>query len=344
MALQPASKAEEAIHLIYGRWRSQILYAGVKLGVLDQSTTEIFQTADALAMTLNVSAKLLYRLMRALASIGVLIENNSHAFASTEVGKLFRSDHPHTLRYLVLTAEGPEHYAIWKHLPDIMRDGGHDGFIREFGASAFEYGRSNDIYRRTFDQAMTGHSAFQSKLVLDALTDRDFSSIGTVCDIGGGHGHLLCALLASRPHLKGIVFDLPEAFRRADDLQTIHLELQDRCSYVSGDMFEEVPRADAYILKMILHNWSDQECVQVLQNLRKKTPPRGRVFVIEHVVPGPAESHFAKLFDIHMLCWGSGRERTESEYAELLQAAGWTLNRTWYPENRVIGVVEGSPL
>jgi O-methyltransferase domain/Dimerisation domain len=339
MSIQTTSLQDEAINLIYGRWRSQILYAGVELGLFDQLSGKSFQGVEVLASILKVSSPFLYRLMRALASIGFLTENDSRGFATTELGSLFQSDHPETLRHRVLTAEGPEHYAIWRHLPGIVRDGKQDGFVREFGASAFEYARSNERYRRAFDQAMTGHSAFQSSLVVEALRDCDLSTIETICDIGGGHGHLMCALLTDRPHLKGIVFDLPEVFSDASELWASKLGLRDRCSYEGGDMFETVPRADAYTLKMILHNWSDPECIEILSAVRKCAPPRATIFVIDHLVPAPSVAHFAKLFDIHMLCWGSGRERTEAECVELLTAAGWTHTATWYPKNHAIGVV-----
>jgi hypothetical protein len=108
---------QEAIDLIYGRWRSQILYAGVELGVFDEFTRGCFRKVDTLAASLNLSAPLLYRLLRAMASLGVLVEDDVRAFTTTELGDLFRSDHPETLRFRVLAAEGPEHYAIWKHLP-----------------------------------------------------------------------------------------------------------------------------------------------------------------------------------------------------------------------------------
>jgi O-methyltransferase domain/Dimerisation domain len=332
---------EEANNLISGRWRSQTLYAGVELGVFDQLTQDRFQDAETVATALNANTPLLYRLMRALASIGLLVENPSHAFATSDLGNVFSSRHPRTLRYRVLTAEGPEHYAIWRHLPAIIRDGRESGFVREYGASAFEYARTHEGYRQTFDKAMTGHSTLQSELVVDALSERDFSDIATVCDIGGGHGHLLHALLERRRHLTGILFDLPEVFETPDGLRTGRLESEGRCSRAAGNMFAEVPRADAYMLKMILHNWSDQECLQILQRARESAAPGGRIFVIEHIVPGPANPHFAKLFDIHMLCWGPGRERTHEEYVRLLEAAGWTYDVTWYPENRLIGVIEG---
>jgi hypothetical protein len=188
---------------------------------------------------------------------------------------------------------------------------------------------------------MTSHSVAQSGLVLEALRYYEFSSIRTVCDIGGGHGHLICALLEAIPHLSGLVLDLPEVLEDPSQLWAGRLGLEDRCGYVAGDMFKQAPPADAYTLKMILHDWDDQECIKILSNLRGASSPEGRVFVKEHIVPGPHERHFAKLFDIHMMCWGTGRERTEAEYARLLAAARWKNPRTWYPNNRMIGVVEG---
>jgi O-methyltransferase domain len=115
----------------------------------------------------------------------------------------------------------------------------------------------------------------------------------------------------------------------------------DRCTYMPGDMFHEVPRADAYLMKRILHDWNDAQCRQILATLHRAAPPQGRVLIIEAVVPGPDTPHFAKLFDIHMLIWGTGRERTEEEYAALLAGAGWTYRQTWYPASKMLGVVEG---
>lgn len=339
---QDMSKAiDEVVHLIYGRWRSQVLYVGVELGVFDHLVRSCSRRVDAVALELHVDSALLYRLMRALASLGLLVETHSRGFAASETGELLRSDHPHSLRNRVLVAEGPEHYAIWKHLADMIRDGTQNGFIREFGASAFEYARANKRYRRTFDQGMTGHSATHSNLVLEALRDYDFSRIRTVCDIGGGQGHLICTLLKAHPHLSGFVLDLPEVFGDPDHLWARKLGVEDRCTYVAGDMFKQVPQADAYSLKMIFHDWNDQECIEILSNLRGATLPEGRVFIVEHVVPGPDEPHFAKLLDIHMMCWGTGRERTEGEYIGLLEAGGWRFHRTWHPRNRTIGIVEG---
>jgi O-methyltransferase domain len=115
----------------------------------------------------------------------------------------------------------------------------------------------------------------------------------------------------------------------------------DRCTYVAGNMFTEVPPADAYMMKMILHDWNDEECRHILANLYRAAPHNGRVFVIEHVIPDPDIPHFAKLLDMHMLVMLTGRERTATEYAELLERAGWQYLQTWHPASRMIGIVEG---
>jgi hypothetical protein len=95
-------------------------------------------------------------------------------------------------------------------------------------------------------------------------------------------------------------------------------------------------------MKMILHDWNDEECTRILTNVSRAASRGARVFIIEHVVPGPDTPHFAKLFDIHMMCWGTGRERTAEEYAALLERAGWKYARTWFPRSRMMGAIEGT--
>lgn len=162
-----------------------------------------------------------------------------------------------------------------------------------------------------------------------------------MCDVGGGRGHLLCHLLRRYPHLTGTVLERPRAIDPAQAHWPQTLQVADRCEFVAGDMFIDVPTADAYTMKMILHDWDDGECVQILRNLRRRAPPTGRVFIIEHVITDAGTSDYAALFDIHMMCWGTGRERTVLEYRELLEASGWTLTATWFPPGGEIGVIEG---
>jgi O-methyltransferase domain len=118
------------------------------------------------------------------------------------------------------------------------------------------------------------------------------------------------------------------------------MDVAERCRYVAGDMFAKVPSADAYILKHIIQSFNDEECVLILSNVHRAASAAARVFIAEYVVPGPETPHFAKLFDIHMMCWGTGRERTSEEYAALLSQAGWKYVDT-FPSSGAMGVIEG---
>jgi len=330
------------VDLIFGRWRSQILYAGVALDVFAHLSPDTHRVAPAVASEIGTDPTMLYRLLRALAAIGLLAENEAQEFRLTAAGALLRADHPQSLRAMALLEEGPEHYAIWKHLVAMVRDGRQNGFDREYGAMAFDYANINSSYGEVFDQAMSSYSAMQTEVVVAALAEHDLSSVGTLCDVAGGHGHFACGLLSAHPHLSAIVFDRPEVVAQSDRLWAPRLGLADRCRYIPGDMFSEVPAAEAYTLKLILHDWSDDECVRILANIRSSVIGRGQLFVAEHVVPGPAEAHFSKLFDIHMMCWGTGRERATDEYANLFTASGWEYTQTVRAPGGMMSVVAGT--
>jgi hypothetical protein len=330
----------KVMDLIFGRWRSQILYAGVKLGVFDALASGP-RNAVSVASALGVDAGMLYRLMRALGSLELLQEDNTKTFSLTLMGELLCRDHPHTLRGATLLEEGPEHYAAWRHLPALITEGQQNAFVREFGQPAFAYAVQHPSHGAVFNEAMSSYSSTYSLLVLEALEPYDFSSISHLCDVGGGHGHTLCSLLVKYPHLKGTVLELPNVIENQELLWANKMGVGDRCTYVPGDMFREVPPADAYMVKAVIHDWNDAEGVQILSTMHRAAPQHGRVFIMEQIVPGPDTPHFAKLFDIHMLIWGTGRERTLEEYAGLLERAGWTYRQTWYPASKMLGVVEG---
>jgi hypothetical protein len=329
------------LDLLYGRWRSQTLYVGVKLGIFEV-IERAPMPADEVARKLNLDPTLSYRLLRAVRSLGLLNENHERCFAVTEAGELLRSDHPQSLRDTILLREGPEHTAVWKHLPAIIREGTQDGFVREFGLTAFDHAMHEPEYAEAFDAGMSSYSRLQTAWVLDALRDYDFASVTHLCDVGGGQGHLLCHILRQHPHLVGTVLERPSVLEHAQALWAERLNVTNRCRYVAGDMFVDVPPADAYIMKMILHDWNDEECVEILRNVNHRAPPTGRIFIVEHVISEIDKTQFAMLFDIHMMCWGTGRERTAQEYAGLLQAAGWNYVATWFPPSGVIGVIEGA--
>jgi hypothetical protein len=338
---------EKTADIIFGRWKSQILYTGVRLGIFDCITSDVKSTSD-IANELGLDDKLAYRLLRALSSMGFLKEEpNSSGFSITPQGELLRKDHPQTLRGVILLEEGPEHYAIWKHLPAMIRNGKQNSFVREFGCKLFEYRDRNPDYAEVFNQAMSSYSSAQTTWVLEAFDNYDFSNIRHICDIGGGTGHLVGNLLVKYPHIKGTVLELESVISKKELLLASKLGVSERCSYVNGDMFSstsQVPSADAYIMKMILHDWSDDECVKILSNIYRASPKHARLFIAEHLIPGPDKPHFSKLFDIHMMCAASGKERTTDEYSTLLQQAGWKYIQTLHPHQQsgLIEVIEGS--
>jgi hypothetical protein len=188
---------------------------------------------------------------------------------------------------------------------------------------------------------MSSYSSIQTNWVSEALDGYDFSNVNYVCDVGGGQGHLLCSLLVKYPHLRGSVLELDSTIRNKGILWANKMNVEDKCRYIVGDMFNEVPIADVYIMKMILHDWSDDECVKILSNIYSASPKDGTVLIAEHLVPGPETPHFSKLFDIHMMCVASGKERTTGEYAELLKRAGWKHAHTFHSRSGLMGVIEG---
>jgi len=334
------SDYEKTLDLIIGRWRSQILYTGVELGVFEYVSSQP-KNASEIAKVLNLDYNLAYRLLRALGSLGLLREGVNRDFTITQQGEFLRKDNPKTLRGIALLEEGPEHYALWKHLPTMIKDGKQNAFPREYGQKLFEFTDSNPLYREVFNQAMNSYSSIQTAWVTDALDGYNFSNVNTVCDVGGGQGHLLCSLLVKYPHIKGTVIELDSVIKNNDLLWAEKMGVKDRCSYVGGNMFSKVPAADAYIMKMILHDWSDDECVKILSNIYNAASENGRILIAEHLVPGPEEPHFSKLFDIHMMCVATGKERTVEEYVDLLKKTGWNHANAFHSQSGLMGIIEG---
>lgn len=335
------SAAEHIFDLTFGRWRSQIMYAGIALGVFDALEPIAFTPLASLSKSLQCHPDTLSRLLRSLVSLTLVEENAVGEYRLTNAGSFLSDDHPETLKWMVSLEEGPEHYAIWKHLPNMVKSGVQNGFELEYGKHAFDFAAENSNYADVFSNAMSSFSTFQSKQTLEAFDHVKMDVDRTICDIAGGHGHLLCSFLDKHRSMRGILFDLPSVIENSLNQWSKEFDVVERFSAECGDMFKAVPKADDYMMKMILHDWSDEECVSILQTARASAEPASRMFIAEHVVPSDPSSHFSKLYDIHMMCWGSGRERTAEEYAGLLEQAGWQYRATHPSATGAMSVVEG---
>lgn len=330
---------DEVMDLIFGHWRSQTLHAGVELGVFEVLAGEP-RSAGEVAGELDLDPDNSYRLLRALASLGLLEERPDGSFRLSGEGELLTEDHPHSLRGVALLENGPEHYTLWPHLPGLVRTGEQDAFEDEHGSKLFEYPEEDPEYSRVFDEAMTSYSRAETRAVLEALDGSDLADVDHLCDVAGGYGYLLSRLLDTHPHLTGEVLDLPKVVEEAGDVPE-EVGVADRLTFTAGDMFEAVPEADGYLMKHILHDWDDGECVEILESIREAAPSGTPVFVAELVVPGPGTPHFAKIFDINMMVCTTGRERTVEEYGELFERAGMELTAHHTAEGQPMSVVEG---
>jgi ubiquinone/menaquinone biosynthesis C-methylase UbiE len=279
------------------------------------------RSADDLAAATSTDAGAVYRLMRALAAEGLFTEVEPGCFGLTDLGDLLRADHPQSLRAWVLfQAMFNDVYSNAMHS---IRTG-EPAFPEVYGAPIFRYLEAHPDLGQMFNTAMAQHSRLMSTMLADVY---DFTGMRRVVDVGGGDGSFLSGLLAAWPTLSGVVFDLPyveEAARK----QLASAGMDERCSFVGGDMLRDVPPgADAYLFKGVLHNWPDHDAVTALGNCRRAMGPDGRVLLIEWLVPPGDSPHPSKLVDLSMLLVYGGRERTEQEYATLLAEAGLRLAR-----------------
>ena len=243
----------QVLDLIFGSWRSQILYAGVQLGLFEALGRGPAR-AGHMATELQVDARLLYRLLRALGSLALVHEDPDQRFTLTPLGEILCRDHPQSLRGLALLEAGPEHSAAWTHLTELITEGQQDAFGREVGEPVYAYADQDPSYDAVLNEGLRTYARLDNPLVLEALAAYDFAGIAHLCDVGGGHGLTLCSLLVQHPHLRGTVLERPHVLAQPDAFWADKLGVSDRCTYVAGDMFHAVPPADAYLLKRILHN------------------------------------------------------------------------------------------
>jgi SAM-dependent methyltransferase len=317
----PATETLPALRrLIAGWWVSKAVHMAAKLGIADLLAGAPVSVAD-LARATETHEPSLYRLLRALASLGIFAETEE-GFELTPMAEHLRSDSPSSLRELVMMHGEPWHWRAWEDALHSVRTG-EPAFDKAHGQDFFGYLRDHAGPAAVFDEAMSDISRSQHAAVVDAY---DFSGIGHLVDVGGGRGTLLTLVLNAYPDLTGTLFDLPDVVEGAR--RTLERAgVRDRCQVVAGDFFESVPRADAYLLAHVVHDWRDAEAARILENCRKSIAPGGRLVLAEIVIPPGNEFSHGKLLDLEMLVCLAGRERTEAEYARLLDSAGFRLTQ-----------------
>lgn len=334
--MDQVSPQQRLTQLITSYWVSQAIYVAAKLGLADL-VKDGPCTAEELARPTGTQAPALYRLLRALASVGIFAEDSQRRFTLTPMAEYLRSDTPASQRGLAVM-NGEEHYRSFGDLLHSVRTG-ETAFDRIHGMPIFAYLTQHPEQARVFDEAMVG---IHGRETAGMLQVHDFADIATLADIGGGNGSLLTAVLRKYPKMCGLLFDLPSVVERARGaIQAAGLA--DRCRIVGGSFFESVPPgADAYLLRHIIHDWDEAKCLTILRNIRGVIGPKGKLLVLESVIPPGNEPSFGKLLDLTMLVIPGGQERTEDEYRQLLAAAGFRLDRVT-PTGTEISILEAVP-
>jgi len=294
---------------------SRALHVVADLGVADHIGEEPVSAAD-LAARCDAHPEALDRVLRLLATMGVF-ESVDGGFGHTPASELLRSDHPMSMRGFPRMMNLPGMAATFAHLDHAVRTGapavekvhpgGFWGYLQERPDEAVIFG-----------QAMQARAMADIAAILGAY---DFTRYARIADIGGGRGHLLRAVLDAVPAAEGVLFDLPDVVAALDFEH-------DRLTPQAGDFFvDPVPRADAYVLMEVLHDWPDAECLSILSAIRRAAAPGATVLVVENILAEGRPDPRGRTLDIVMLAVTGGRERTASELSALFGPTGFTEAR-----------------
>jgi hypothetical protein len=331
----PQNAAAALVHFAMGGIVSRIVYVAAKLGVADQLAAGP-RTPTEIAPAIGAHAPTLYRLMRTLAGFGILSETEDQRFGLTPIGEALKSGTPG--HATVVTIGGPLFAQGFSELEYSVRTG-ETGFIKATGMNVFEALAQRPDEAALFSDTMVGFHGAEPPAVAAAY---DFSTAGTIVDVGGATGNMLAAILTRHPQPKGVLFDMPHVVAGAPALLAQH-GVASRVSTTSGNFFESVPSGgDTYILSHIIHDWSEEQCLTILRNVRKAMSPRAKLLIVEFVLPTGNTPHPGKVLDMVMLALPGGTERTEAEYAALVAKAGFRLNRVM-PTASAASIVEILP-
>ena len=325
------------MNTIMGFWLGPTLWVAVRLKLPDRLRQSPAR-AESLAEELSANRDYLRRILNALASVGVFHRDEEDRFTNTSISEMLFQDHPSGIAQLVDTSLGGQNYPAWALLEEAVKRG-ECAFDIAHGVNWIEYLDQHPERREIFATAMTATTRATEKAVLNA---HDFGQFELAVDIGGSHASLIGRLLERYPSARGIVFDLPDTVA-AGRIHWQSASFADRLEAVGGDFFKAVPTGDLYLLKLILHDWQDDDAIAILKTIRKAIPSHGRVAIIETVLPDDASGHLGWGLDIAMMVTTGGKERSLSEHSRLLSTAGFEVIRC-APTPSMYSVVEARPV
>ncbi|MGH3243288.1 MAG: methyltransferase [Spirillospora sp.] len=339
MARSPARPL--LLDLAFGFIPAQLIHAAAETGLADALASGPKTSAELAAET-GTHAPSVHRLLRGLTGLGVVEQKERDLFALTAEGRRLRADVPDSVRSLIRLFCGPDVWRSWGDLAETLRTGEY-AWERVTGMTPFEFfdSQANTELSATFNAAMSEHTRTVAPGIIEA---HDFGRYTTIADLGGGDGTLIAAIVRANPGLRGLLFDQPAGLTDAPGTLG---DVAGRVDIVPGDFFEEVPvDADAYILKSVIHDWDDAKATAILRTCRAAMRPDARVLLLEQIMPEivTPEAQGVVNNDLNMLVCTGGRERTEAEFRDLLEGAGFTAVTLTGPiEPSAYYVIEAAP-
>jgi ubiquinone/menaquinone biosynthesis C-methylase UbiE len=336
MADTKPTPSQQLVRMITGYWPAMAIHVAAKLKLADL-VKDGPKSAEQLALATQTQPQALYRLLRALASVEIFAEDEQGRFGMTPMAECLLD--VHGSQRAVALMMGDEHYASWGDLLYSIQTG-KPAFDHLYGKPVFDWLSEHPDEAKIFDAAMTGFHGPETQAMIDAY---DYAGINTLVDIGGGNGTVLRAVLRKNATMRGILYDLPGVIERAKQ-NLADAGLTERCQTIAGSFFESAPPGgDAYQMRHIIHDWTDEQCHTILTHIRRVIPKEGKLLVIEMVIKPRNEPQPAKWLDLNMMAIPGGKERTEAEYRDMYAKAGFQLTRI-VPTPTEVSVIEGRPL
>ena len=337
----PAQAPDQAAQLIFqlgtGYMASSALYVVARLNIADKLANGP-RTAAALAEKSGVREDGLFRVMRALASLGLFDETSPRTFALTAASQLLRTDRPDSIYPMALWIAEPFHFRVYAELMHSVKTG-EPAADKVVGKPVFEHLAADRELSAAFNNAMT---SFSGAVAPAAVKAYDFSGITTLVYVAGGHGEVLMTVLRANPQMRGVLFDIEHVIAGAKP-RIAAAGLSQRIETATGDFFESVPAGDGYVMKHIIHDWDDERATTILKNIRRAmTGPEGRLILLETVLQPGNQPDLGKLIDLEMMVMPGGRERSADEFRALLAKSGFTLSKI-VPTESPLAVIEARP-
>jgi len=319
-------------NILIGSMKTQAIHVAAELGLADFLAAGQRDIA-AIAQATHTHPPALFRLMRALCSLGLFSERDGN-YSVTPLGEALRSDVPGSLRPFALLLGGDAWWRAWGALGQSVRTG-QGAFDATHGRGYFEYLAGDPGERQRFHEFLASIAGMNAAAIVQAYS---FAACRRIVDVGGGEGNLLARILDEVGTASGVLLDLPGI---VPDPGSLAAEVRGRLQIVAGDFFLEVPAGgDCYILQQVLHDWSDEKALEILARCRDAMPAGARLLIIDAVIEAGNQPSFNKFTDLHMMVLSNGgRERTLPELQELLARAGFSFDRV-IPTPTAFSIIE----